>query len=197
MVNHAPDQARPQPQHFFTPPYPIPAVSFRLLDKEDSLSLNKNCYPETDWEQFRDHYSQLLRCQASGRCYILVAEYHQIKDDRVDQLPELESSGMRGAVIIGSGQLINRGEKAEISELVVHQDYRNRRIGTAVIQILTELARQNGTDVLEIGVEVENQAALRLYRRLGFGRERSLQLLLGQEAIILSKSLAPRKKDEL
>jgi RimJ/RimL family protein N-acetyltransferase len=66
-----------------------------------------------------------------------------------------------------------------------------------VIQILTELARQNGTDVLEIGVEVENQAALRLYRRLGFGRERSLQLLLGQEAIILSKSLAPRKKDEL
>lgn len=200
MVNHAPNlvpkQVLSRPQKNFTPPSPLPAFSFRLLQKEDLPSLNKNCYPETGWEKFRDHYSYLLRWQENGRCYVLIAEYHPAKNGRMETLPELESNGKRNAAIIGSGQLITRSEKAEISELAVHEDYRNRGIGTAVIQILSELARQCGIDVLEIGVSVENQAALRLYRRLGFGSERPLRPSIGQEAIILTKSLAQRDIDE-
>lgn len=173
----------------FTPPRPIPAVSFRLAQAEDLLSLNENCYSETDWERFRDHYTYLLKWQENGRCYVLVAEYQASSNGRVEKISGPETNHKKDTIIIGSGQLITRGDTAEIAELVVRQDFRNQGIGTALIQILTDIARQRATDLLEIGVAVENQAALRLYRRLGFGRERTIQLPIGQEAVILSKRL--------
>ncbi len=96
-------------------------------------------------------------------------------------------------MIIGSGQLISRANKAEIAELAVHPNYQNRGVGTAIIHILTQIARERQTPLLEIGAAIENKAALRLYRRLGFGRERLIRLPTNQEAIILKKNLTSER----
>lgn len=174
MIN----RTSPLTQQRLTPKKPIPGITFRLAQPQDLPALQENCYPETERRPFQDHYSYLLRWQKNGRCAILIAETH---------FP----------TIIGSGQLIRRGDTAEIAELSVHPGYRNQGIGTALIDILTQIARQQKTSILEIGAEVNNQAALRLYRRLGFGRNRLLNLPTGQKAIILNKSLARRNRLEI
>jgi ribosomal protein S18 acetylase RimI-like enzyme len=151
----------------------VPGITFRLAVAHDLQALRENCYPDTDWGQFQEHYGYLLKWQEIGRCYILIAEYGT------------------PAQIIGSGQLIRQGEKAEIAELVVHKAYRNLGIGTAMIQILSQIAWEKDTQFLEIGAAVENLPAIRLYRRLGFGRDRFLDLPDGQKAVLLTKYLTP------
>jgi ribosomal protein S18 acetylase RimI-like enzyme len=171
----------------FQPPAPIPGVSFRLASEQDLEMLWQNCYPETDWPQFQDHYNYLLKWQKNGRCAILIAE-------TISQTISLTPDS---PTIIGSSQLIRRGDTAEIAELFVHPNHRNQGIGSALIDILTQIAQEQKTSILEIGADTNNQAALRLYRRLGFGSERTLCLPNGQEAVILNKNLAQRWRDEI
>lgn len=183
--------ASPLPVTFDPATAAIEGIGFRLAHQGDLQALWESCYPETDWEQFQEHYRYLLRWQEHGRCYILIAECSEEKSRNVSQGLEVEAHGYQLAYpgIVGSGQLILQREKAEIAELAVCSNYRNRGIGTAMIEILTRIAQERNIHMLEIGAAVENQAALRLYRRLGFGRERLLRLPTGQEAIILQKRL--------
>lgn len=171
------DQTIPLVQPYFSPKKPIPGTTFRLALIQDLSLLRQNCYPETTWHEFEDHYTHLLKWQENSRCYIIVAE--------------------RASTIVGSGQLIRLRETAEIAELSVHPNHRSQGIGTAMIDILTQIARQQKTSILEIGADINNQAALRLYRRLGFGRDRLLNLPTGEEAIILNKSLAQENRREI
>ena len=117
----------------------------------------------------------LLTWQKSGRCHILVAELTNQPGD----IPQL----------IGSGQLIRQADKAEIADLVICKAFQNQGIGTAVIQILTQIARKQQLTLLEIGASIENEKALRLYRRLGFNKERRMMLPNSEEAIVLQKNL--------
>jgi ribosomal protein S18 acetylase RimI-like enzyme len=173
-------------------------IGFRLAHQGNLQALWESCYPETDWEQFQEHYRYLLRWQERGRCYILLAEWREGKSrGGIEALGDIGEDHLEYPVIVGSGQLIPQREKAEIAELVVHPDFRNRGIGTAMIEILTRIAQERNIHMLEIGAAVENQAALRLYRRLGFGRERILRLQTGQEAIILYKRFTYKDKDDL
>lgn len=180
------DQSFPQKQQTFVPPTPVPGVIFRLARNQDLQQLRDNCYPETDWRPFLDHYTYLLKWQENGRCAILVAE---TVSQTASLTPDLENRPVEIPTIVGSGQLIWRPNKAEIAELAILPVYRNRGIGTAIIQILTQIAREKNTKVLEIGAAVENQSALRLYRRLGFGNERIFRLPDAQKAIFLSVQL--------
>lgn len=175
------DPPSPFVQQIFYPPASIPGISFRLAEGDDLQALHENCYPDTNWEQFRDHYEYLLRWQANGRCCIVVAEENSRELTRI--------SRNCCPTIVGSGQLFFRGDMAEIAELSVHPTYRNRGIGTALIHILAHIALERKTSILEIGADVDNEAALRLYRRLGFGRDRLLSLPDAQEAIVLRKFL--------
>jgi ribosomal protein S18 acetylase RimI-like enzyme len=166
-------------QTCFHPPAPVPGVVFSLAQPDDLSSLQANSYTETDPRQVEEHFSFLLKWQATGRCYLVVGE----------TVPETEmDGGTAGKIIIGSGQLIRLIDKAEIAELAVNLHYRNRGIGSAIIHILTGIAGQNGLDMVEIGVTVDNREALKLYRRLGFSQERRVELPGPQEAILLRKS---------
>lgn len=169
----------PTRQPAFIPPIPIPGITFRLARQQDLRTLQENCYPEIVWWEFQHHYEQLLKWQENGRCYIVVAETAPV--NRIGNSIQ--------ATIIGSGQLISPSNKGEIAELAVQPHYRNRGIGTALIHILTHIAQERKTTILEIGAAIDNQAALRLYRRLGFGRDRLVSLPDTQEAVILSKYL--------
>ncbi|MFZ0548093.1 MAG: GNAT family N-acetyltransferase [Candidatus Promineifilaceae bacterium] len=194
----------PPNQHHLYPPTPIPGVSFRLAVIGDLPTLHENCYPETNWRQFRDHFEYLLKWQHNGRCCILIAETIFPQKATSHELTQIDTNGFIGnggmaeesmpSMIIGGGQVFFRTEMAEIAELSVHFDYRNRGIGTAIIHILSQIALDRKISILEIGVAVENQAALRLYRRLGFAWDRYLRLPDAQEAIILRKRLIQKHK---
>lgn len=67
---------------------------------------------------------------------------------------------------------------ALVNELVVSQEYRNQKIGKALIEYAMQVARELGFDEIEVGVMKENEGALAFYRRNGFDEE---YLLLGRE----------------
>lgn len=57
---------------------------------------------------------------------------------------------------------------AEVHELCVLPDWRNRGIGTDLLHQARQLAQQAGASSLRVRVDARNQAALALYRRLHF-----------------------------
>lgn len=75
---------------------------------------------------------------------------------------------------------------AEISDLIVSEPLRGRRIGTGLIEHLANAARGLGATMLEIGAALSNPRAIELYRRLGFrdGRVVTLELASGPEPVL-------------
>ena len=94
--------------------------------------------------------------------------------------------------LVGFGQLTLWPRGAEISDLVVAPEWRGQGIGTLLIARLIDAAREMHAGAVEIGVAVRNNAALRLYHRLGFRPTRSLELDLGdgpEPVLYLSRTL--------
>ncbi|HBO36979.1 MAG TPA: N-acetyltransferase [Sphaerochaeta sp.] len=67
---------------------------------------------------------------------------------------------------------------ALVNELVVSREYRNQKIGKALIDHAMAVAQELGFDEIEVGVMKENKGALAFYRHNGFDEE---YLLLGRE----------------
>lgn len=82
---------------------------------------------------------------------------------------------MMDEAYIGYGQLTRWGNVGEISDLIITPAYRNLGIGTALIRHLAHIALSNGMITAEIGVDVANISARRLYERLGFVQHRVLK----------------------
>jgi ribosomal protein S18 acetylase RimI-like enzyme len=81
--------------------------------------------------------------------------------------------------IVGFGQMTRWGKRGEISNLIVHPEWRSRGIGTTLIRRLIGVARENELTEVEIGVAESNPRAMALYRRLGFRDDRRLTLDIG------------------
>ena len=60
------------------------------------------------------------------------------------------------------------GRQATITELFVAPEYRSRRLGHKMINLIEETCRQMGIGALELQVERDNVRAQSLYRKLGF-----------------------------
>lgn len=91
--------------------------------------------------------------------------------------------------LVSNSQLVIYPHGAELANIGVISDYRNRGVGTAMIAILTNIARYLGLGSLEIGVADGNERASALYRRLGFAETRRLRIPGFQPAMILRKEL--------
>jgi RimJ/RimL family protein N-acetyltransferase len=162
---------QPLPAHLFTPPQgTLPGLSFRIAAKDDLRPLHAACFPDKPLAQFRAHFEKMLAWQANDRCCWLVAS------DEAGQ-------------IVGSGQLVLYPHGNELANLVVVPARQNEGIGTAMIEVLTAVARHLGCNSLEIGVDVGNGRALQLYQRLGFTIDRQLNLPRQEPALILYKAL--------
>ncbi len=102
--------------------------------------------------------------------------YAQKLVKRALRLEQERRGGARVAVVdqevCGFGLLTLWPEVAEISDLVVRPDLRSQGIGTTLINLLTDLARQLNCTTVEIGVVASNVGALSLYERLDFVRHR-------------------------
>ena len=82
-----------------------------------------------------------------------------------------------GGEFLGEGALVLEnddpdytipGKRAYVSRMIVREEYRSRGIGGAILEVLFREAEKRGILELSIGVNVENERALRLYRRKGF-----------------------------
>lgn len=97
---------------------------------------------------------------------------------RALKLEQEQRGGARVALIdgmvCGFGLLTVWTEVAEISDLVVRDNFRGHGIGTALIGSLSSLAHQLGCPILEIGAIASNKRALSLYKRLGFVHHRTI-----------------------
>jgi RimJ/RimL family protein N-acetyltransferase len=159
------------PAQLFTPPQGFPPdLNFRIVNGSDLRPLHTTCYSDKPLSQFRAHFEKMLGWQAKGRCCWLVAS------DEAGQ-------------IVGSGQLILYPHGNELANLIVVPVRRNEGIGTAMIAVLTAVARHLNLSSLEIGVSVNNGSALRLYQRQGFIIDRQLCLPCQDPTIILQKNL--------
>lgn len=158
---------------FASPPFAPVNLHFRLAAAEDLQPLYQCCYSEQPFSRFRAHFHQLLKWQMSGRGYWLVVE-----------------AGADGRPApIGSGQLTIYGNGGELANLAVTAARQGQGIGTAIIEILTGIARHLTLSSLEIGVAIQNRRALALYQRLGFRQDRWLKVPGEGKAIILRKEL--------
>lgn len=66
--------------------------------------------------------------------------------------------------------LHHTGKVAEIQELYVHPDYRNQRIGQALVTAIDALARQQGAVNLEVTTNQKRSDTIRFYEREHFVR---------------------------
>jgi ribosomal-protein-alanine N-acetyltransferase len=65
-------------------------------------------------------------------------------------------------------------QDAELASLAVRPLYRNRRVATALLNATIRKLRRSGVAAIWLMVRRENEAAIRLYRKLGFVRIRTV-----------------------
>ena len=79
--------------------------------------------------------------------------------------------------ITGCGAVTIDGKVAWLSRIYVHTGFRKKGIGTGIMQQLTEMALESGTETIELWSDTRFTDAHRLYQRFRFaqsGRERVL-----------------------
>ncbi|MBZ0307893.1 MAG: GNAT family N-acetyltransferase [Anaerolineae bacterium] len=136
------------------------AYKLRPAGEHDADALQNTCWKERDPYSIQQFIRLSLETMYQEQGYVLVAE----------------AEGRA----VGFGLLTVWPAAAEISDLIVAAPYRERGIGSAIVNRLTEEARRLGVYRLEIGAANNNCRAYRLYQQLGFVPERVLHLDLGQ-----------------
>ena len=68
------------------------------------------------------------------------------------------------SVVSGKPRFAHRSEIA----ISVRKDYWGKGIGTGIMNILMDFAKKAGTEVLELEVRSDNEAAIALYKKFGF-----------------------------
>jgi ribosomal protein S18 acetylase RimI-like enzyme len=61
-------------------------------------------------------------------------------------------------------------EYGEIKRMYVRPEFRGRGFGESILDHLTDYARKHGISVLRLETGIHQQAAIRLYERVGFRR---------------------------
>lgn len=72
-----------------------------------------------------------------------------------------------------------------LDDLFVKSDYRNQAIGTALIQQLCNIAHRHGCGRIDWTVNVQNQAGIRFYERMGGKLQTEVYLCRLSQAAIL------------
>jgi len=158
------------PTTLFSPPTDSPpGLRLRLVTDRDRQSLYHAFYSHEPMSQFQAQFGRVVERQRTGRSFWLISEL---------------ATGL-----VGSGQLIIYPHGTELANINVVEDYQSQGIGTALIHVLTAIARHIGLASVEIGVSASNSRALALYHRLGFQEDRRLHFAGGEPAIILRKAL--------
>lgn len=70
------------------------------------------------------------------------------------------------SVVDGRERFAHRSEIA----ISVRKDYWGKGIGSGIMNVLMDFAKKSGTEVLELQVRSDNEAAIGLYKKFGFNK---------------------------
>lgn len=70
--------------------------------------------------------------------------------------------------IVGFAGIIPIVDEADISNIVVHKDFRNQKIGSILLNSLINLASSLNLKVINLEVRQSNAIAIKLYKNYGF-----------------------------
>jgi ribosomal protein S18 acetylase RimI-like enzyme len=143
---------------------PKSLFAIRHVDLSDVRSLHTRLWQSQDRDTTQDFIQRVLKFEEQKRGIGIV-----VVDNKLSP-----------STIVAYGQITQWVKCAEISDLMVHPDYRGQGIGTAMIQYLTHYSLTVKASCVELGVAMNNQRALALYQKLGFQDSYTLQLDLGQ-----------------
>ncbi len=75
-----------------------------------------------------------------------------------------------GALVIDTGDpdYTVPDKRVYVSRMIVKKEYRNRGIGSEILEFLIRKAKEMGFSEMTIGVDKDNENALQLYRKYGF-----------------------------
>lgn len=160
---------------YSTPPSAPAWVTFRAARASDLKALHQSCFADRPVAQFGDSFRRALATQRSGRSLYLVA--------------------LTGGAPVASGQLVCYSSSVEIADLAVAPAHRGQGLGTALIDVLSRVARYAGYDSVEICVMKGNSRARALYERLGFVQDREFTIRDAASVIVLRKELEDDPED--
>jgi len=83
-------------------------------------------------------------------------------------------------------------DEAHVTNVAVHPDYRNQRVGELLVRCLTVNALENGAVRMTLEVRPSNLPAIALYQRLGFhsvGRRKGYYTDTNEDALIMWREL--------
>lgn len=91
--------------------------------------------------------------------------------------------------VIGYGGMWKVLEEGHITNIAVHPDFRRMRVGYAIVEALTQIAKNKGIDSMTLEVRENNIAAQGLYRKFGFevvGRRKKYYADNNEDALIMT-----------
>ena len=94
---------------------------------------------------------------------------------------------VRGAVV-GFAGMLYAGDDGHVTTVSVDAGWHGARIGTRLMLVLAGAGRDRGADALTLEVRASNEAAIALYRRLGFvpaGIRRNYYREIGEDALVM------------
>lgn len=120
-----------------------------------------------DEDRRRVIFEEFVRDDTFGRAWLIVEEEEPV-----------------GYVVLTvSFSFEYRGRDAFIDELYVAEEHRGRGIGRSAMEFVEEAAHGLGVNAIHLEVSKENDAALELYRRVGYvdhGRHLMTKWLVGR-----------------
>lgn len=113
-------------------------------DLQEVLLLEQDLFPEDPWPMHEYMY--------------------ELHENPFSKLYVYEEDGK----IIGYFDLWITYEQAQVANIGVHREYRQKGIGTFLIQYMQNIAIENECENLTLEVRVSNEKAIRLYEKTGF-----------------------------
>lgn len=95
-----------------------------------------------------------------------------------------------GDTVIGYGGMWFIIDEAHITNIAVHPDYRDQKIGQKTVEAMIAAARKEGIHRMTLEVRVSNQTAIHLYKKMGFGEagiRKGYYSDTGEDALIMWK----------
>lgn len=136
---------------------------------EDILRISqmeKDCFPAEPWS-----FQQLAQSFGSESFFGVLAE--------------------DGGYIIGYGGITVAADTADIDNIAVAEPFRRSGVGTAILNALSDIARDKGAEKVFLEVRVSNAAAMELYLKSGFKGvyARTRYYSDGEDCLVMVKEL--------
>ena len=144
-------------------------VVFRLLDSETAEAYRKEIarfyYDNVRSNAFLGHYTYEEAYEKIGS---LVSH---LADGTATAYGAFEKDELCG-FIWAYRHPFREEERMYVSEIRVKEEFRNQGIGTELLRLVEDKAKETGIKAMYLHAEANNTNGLRLYKRLGFKEER-------------------------